>query len=63
MITSTIKESAMPEWFIRATRGKELTPAELREVTKEVVRTANNCSEDAKSLTPTEIDRQRRYSM
>ncbi|MEZ8165725.1 hypothetical protein A152_0019355 [Vibrio tasmaniensis 1F-187] len=53
----------MPEWFIDATRGKELSPAELREVTNEVVRTANNCSEEAKSLTPTEDDRQRRYSM
>lgn len=53
----------MPNWFLEAMRSKELTSLELHDVSKEVVRTANTCSEEAKSLTPTEADRQRRYSM
>lgn len=53
----------MPEWIMNLLRSKNLTDEQIADITQSVVNTANQCSEDSKSLEPAEEDRLRRYNM
>ena len=49
------------ERVLEIMRDNPLTDKQIESVVDEVVRTANQCSEDAKSLVPTWEDELRRY--